>query len=239
MAKLNFGKKLIEVRTSKGLTQEEVAEKCNVSVRTIQRIESGIVKPRAYTIRKISNILEFDFFEISEQNCDEDNESLEVNKHSILWYIKDLFNLKTNTMRKLLILTAPLFIFLCLFGLNASCQQKELLAEIEGTWQLCGKDSLISTNVEGFGKSRIKVISKGTFTVTEMKVKDSTLFADFVGSYKIEKNIYIEKILYTNPALRNYKGITNSFEYEIKDDLLFLKGVNNIYDEIWKRVEFN
>ena len=36
-----LGKKNTELRIQKGLTQEELVERCNVTVRTIQRIESG------------------------------------------------------------------------------------------------------------------------------------------------------------------------------------------------------
>ena len=48
---LDFGKQLLKIRKARGLTQAEVAEKCNVTVRTIQRIESGAVNPRSSTIK--------------------------------------------------------------------------------------------------------------------------------------------------------------------------------------------
>ena len=51
MKKMSFREQLIEVRKSKGLTQTEVADLCNISLRTIQRIEAGKVTPRAYTIK--------------------------------------------------------------------------------------------------------------------------------------------------------------------------------------------
>lgn len=57
MGKQAFGKKLLEVRKAKGLTQEEVAEKCGITIRTIQRIESGLVEPRVYTIKIISETM--------------------------------------------------------------------------------------------------------------------------------------------------------------------------------------
>ena len=57
MEKQAFGKKLLEVRKAKGLTQEEVAEKCGITIRTIQRIESGLVEPRVYTIKIISETM--------------------------------------------------------------------------------------------------------------------------------------------------------------------------------------
>ena len=46
----NLGLKVAELRQQKGLTQEQLAERCEVSARTIQRIESGEVDPRAYTL---------------------------------------------------------------------------------------------------------------------------------------------------------------------------------------------
>ncbi|MBJ2175145.1 WG repeat-containing protein [Aureibaculum sp. A20] len=110
MDRLDFGKKLIRIRKAKGLTQAEVAEKCNITIRTIQRIESGTVKPRSSTIKIISEFLEVDFFENSIQNSDFKN-------HTVLWYLKDIFNLKTNTMKKISILSASLFI-LTFIGIN-------------------------------------------------------------------------------------------------------------------------
>jgi uncharacterized Tic20 family protein/DNA-binding XRE family transcriptional regulator len=57
----DLGLKVAELRQLKGLTQEELAERCEVSARTVQRIESGEVDPRAYTLRCLGRELEFDF----------------------------------------------------------------------------------------------------------------------------------------------------------------------------------
>jgi uncharacterized Tic20 family protein len=57
----DLGLKIIELRQQKRLTQEKLAEYCEVSTRTIQRIESGEVEPRSFTRNNLSNILEFDF----------------------------------------------------------------------------------------------------------------------------------------------------------------------------------
>lgn len=56
----DLGLKITELRQQKGLTQEKLAEYCDVSARTIQRIESGEVEPRSFTRNSLSNILEFD-----------------------------------------------------------------------------------------------------------------------------------------------------------------------------------
>jgi len=57
----DLGLKISELRQQKSLTQEKLAEYCEVSTRTIQRIESGDVEPRSFTLNSLSNILEFDF----------------------------------------------------------------------------------------------------------------------------------------------------------------------------------
>lgn len=57
MKQPDLGKKILELRKSKGLTQEELVEKCNINVRTIQRIEAGDVTPRSFTIKTILEVL--------------------------------------------------------------------------------------------------------------------------------------------------------------------------------------
>lgn len=48
------------IRKSKGMTQEELADKAAVTVRTIQRIESGESAPRDYTLKAIAAALDID-----------------------------------------------------------------------------------------------------------------------------------------------------------------------------------
>lgn len=66
----DLGLKVSELRQLKGLTQEQLAERCEISTRTIQRIESGEVDPRAYTLHCLSTVLEFEF---EEQDTSKEN----------------------------------------------------------------------------------------------------------------------------------------------------------------------
>jgi len=68
MKQPDIGQKVAELRQQKNMTQEKLAEYCEVSTRTIQRIESGEVEPRAYTRNSLSNILEFDFGQDNTEN---------------------------------------------------------------------------------------------------------------------------------------------------------------------------
>lgn len=72
MKQPELGKKISELRKDKGLTQEELVDKCNISVRTLQRIESGEVTPRSYTVKTILAALDYDLSKISD--IDDNNE---------------------------------------------------------------------------------------------------------------------------------------------------------------------
>ena len=67
-----LGRKILELRQEKGLTQEELVEQCNISVRTIQRIEAGEVVPRAYTIKTILSALDRDMDDLRVDSLFED-----------------------------------------------------------------------------------------------------------------------------------------------------------------------
>lgn len=68
MKQPDLGRKISELRKAKGLTQEELVEKCNVSVRTLQRIETGEVTPRSYTIKTILAALDYELNIIEEDD---------------------------------------------------------------------------------------------------------------------------------------------------------------------------
>lgn len=57
---MNFklSKKIKELRTMLGFSQEELANHSNLSLRTIQRIENGETEPRGDTLKRLANTLE-------------------------------------------------------------------------------------------------------------------------------------------------------------------------------------
>ncbi|ARN70308.1 hypothetical protein BST91_00875 [Nonlabens tegetincola] len=64
MKQPELGIYIAQLRKEKGLTQEELVERCNINVRTIQRIEAGEVSPRSYTIKNILEVLGKSFDEV-------------------------------------------------------------------------------------------------------------------------------------------------------------------------------
>ena len=57
-----------EIRKQKGLTQVELSDITNISVRTIQRIENDAVEPSLYSLKRISESLDFDFLKVKNRN---------------------------------------------------------------------------------------------------------------------------------------------------------------------------
>lgn len=113
MKQPQLGRKIAELRKAKGLTQEELVNVCNLSVRTLQRIESGDVSPRSYTQRIIFTALEYDIHgssvkvsSIIEKALSAIGSAIGIGVRGLL----DLFNLKTDTMKKLSILTLSLIL---------------------------------------------------------------------------------------------------------------------------------
>ena len=80
---MTTGELIKELRIKKGMTQEELADKTDISARTIQRIENGEVDPRAYTLHAIAAALDIEF-ELLNNNVDKDYNH-EREKESKLW----------------------------------------------------------------------------------------------------------------------------------------------------------
>lgn len=61
MKRSDIGKKVAGLRKQKGYSQDGLAYLCKMNVRSIQRIEAGQVQPRPYTLKVLSEVLDFKF----------------------------------------------------------------------------------------------------------------------------------------------------------------------------------
>src|ERR1035437_4976339 len=155
-----LGKRIAELRKAKGFTQEELVEKCNINVRTLQRIESGEVTPWSYTIRTIFTALDYNMYDSSNNQT---NRFATAGSILTKWlgqayrYFLDLFNLKTNTMKKLMILSTPVItaciVMLFVFSANTQAQARRVIRE------KLEKTSSNSTFVHWFNSGQIDSIS--------------------------------------------------------------------------------
>ena len=131
MKQPELGQKILELRKNKGLTQEELVEKCNINVRTLQRIESGEVNPRSFTVKIIFNALDYDM----------NNELLDQRPQILKYYKRTLDKLEKqnqnyNIMKNLrdffynYFLATGIVWFLCAFAIvifKLNFQAKEIL----------------------------------------------------------------------------------------------------------------
>ena len=96
---METGKLIKELRIKKGLTQEELADKTEVSARTIQRIENGEVDPRAYTLQMIAKALDVDYsLFVDETNDDKEIQEGNNNRWSGLLHLSGLLPLFFPTL---------------------------------------------------------------------------------------------------------------------------------------------
>lgn len=95
---MNLGEQIKTLRKSRNWTQAELAEKCGLTTRTIQRIESNEVQPSLYSKKRLQEILETDWEESTAKNP-------KVPKKSI-------FQKPQKSMKTILILSIPLLLSL-------------------------------------------------------------------------------------------------------------------------------
>lgn len=69
MQQPELGIKINELRKAHGWSQEDLALEANINVRSVQRIESGEVKPRLSTLKNLSDLLEYDLLEKESQEA--------------------------------------------------------------------------------------------------------------------------------------------------------------------------
>ena len=94
MSETNLSKKVKELRVRKGFSQEELAEKSGLSLRTIQRIENGETDPRGDSLQRLSAAFDVQPNDLIEWNTREDTSALEVlNLSSLAFLVFPLFGI--------------------------------------------------------------------------------------------------------------------------------------------------
>ena len=130
---MNIGVVIKEVRNQKGLTQLDLSEHANLSVRTIQRIENNEVEPTSYSLKSIGEILKIDLQEIRNENSmlytskilglhlndfkmnPEEKASLELRLEKIESHLSSIARMRSIQLRNRKILLISLGIILAAF----------------------------------------------------------------------------------------------------------------------------
>ncbi|MBU2649328.1 MAG: helix-turn-helix domain-containing protein [Bacteroidetes bacterium] len=217
-----LGQLIAKLRKAKGLTQEELVGRCKLSVRTLQRIESGEVMPRSFTLKTIFRELDYQEDETIVKHAaiySNDKRSVDPWLLSLLTFTKDLFNLKTKPMRKIAILSLPiaavclLLVFVChkTEAQNAGDVQQTIVEKNQNfvRWFNEGKiDSLLTVYRKdacliavGCGLATIGeyyAYQTTQFTFNELK----TLSVSVCDSIAVEKGAWIIKLNESGELLR-------------------------------------
>jgi len=203
MKQPELGRKIAELRKVKGLTQEELVSKCNITVRTLQRIESGVGSPRSYTIKILFTALDYNIYNFSQG--DSEKRAYTFFKDKVIQLYKcviDLFNLKTDTMKKVTILSIVcIAIGFCLFTLIPNGNAQGI------------KKNDFSKFLKSNGRGIIYMFPKGDLKYIS-NVKDT---ADYkVGKYLVQEyknkiflnNKFVGKVLEGDTVVLNKGKIT-------------------------------
>jgi len=197
----DLGKKIVELRKAKGLTQEELVEKCNLNVRTLQRIESGEVIPRSYTLKTIFTALDFNVYDslvITQNKFIKTGFMISIWLEQFYRYVIDLFNLKTNTMKKITILTIILSaIVFGIFAINTKSaaqnnenkKQKSIASASDKPAKALAFSYISCEECFGIGEQKTLVGRDVYFELNGVKAKFSLISLDkdtreFEGSFK-------------------------------------------------------
>lgn len=81
-----LAQKIVQIRKTRGYSQEELSNKANISLRTLQRIEKGESEPRGHTLRAIAEVLEVPVEELMDFTKKEDKGFLQLMSLSALSY---------------------------------------------------------------------------------------------------------------------------------------------------------
>lgn len=237
MKKPNFAQTLIDVRKSQGLTQEDVAQKCKINVRTIQRIESEIVKPRAFTIKVISETLGFEFFDSPDTN-----DGLTRSK---------TFTTKLGYQLIAIIVLVIIvsLISISTYKLNTNSRNQNIAEKnsIVGKWQLV--NALVDGNKDPFTRNtRIQEYkSNQTYDASFIDLNGELVIL-YMGKYYMVNDSTIVAIRCNQEGILN--NLASVYNVKVTNDTLHLYGYaiktfdgNNIasfyLDEYWTRVAEN
>ncbi len=217
MKQPELGKKIAELRKAKGLTQDELVEKCNINVRTLQRIETGEATPRSYTIKIIFAALDYNIYDSTKSLT---SRFIRIEGTISKWleqlykYVIDLFNLKTKTMKKITILSVPFFT-ICAF----------LLFSYNSNVKAQNRQAIISKFEKASSSSKfIRLFNSGQIDSLGMLYLDNAcIMPDFPSSIMGRENINDYNRQLFNQGFR-FTNIKSTFKV-VNDSIAVERGI--------------
>lgn len=110
-----------------------------------------------------------------------------------------------------------------------------LKEKLQGVWVLAGTPEKMEEPPKTGG--RLKFIGNGVWTLTQVDPQSGKEVYHHGGTYSLSDSEYAEKVEYANENTADLVGKTFKFSIKIDGDLLTQKGIDNSWNEVWKRLK--
>jgi len=107
-------------------------------------------------------------------------------------------------------------------------------ADLTGAWAFAGAPD--ATNTVAPNNNQLKFCAGGYWCDTYIDPKTHVVTGHHGGIYSLKDGKYVETCQYANPTTMPLIGNDAHFNLEIQGDALTLKGINNPWNEVWKRL---
>ena len=135
-------------------------------------------------------------------------------------------------MKKLsLILLSTLF-FSFAFSENTKVVKEKKENPIVGVWI----HTNLSEEIEADSFYEMKIITDNSVSVLQKSKDIPFMILLYQGTYELTDNTYIEFLTYKMGSTDN-AVMEASFSSYFKDGLWYIKGTNNAYDQVWKKIK--
>ncbi|MEA4975637.1 MAG: hypothetical protein VB046_07880 [Paludibacter sp.] len=123
--------------------------------------------------------------------------------------------------------------FILMVAGTSNAQTFSVNEKLVGRWELCTPEGKVMTNPN----VRQKVYTKNSYVVLEVDKTNNITFVDFIGTITAESgDKIVEQVIYPNAQIKNMLSKSFKFFYKIEGDYLYLKGMDNTFNEIWVRI---
>lgn len=110
--------------------------------------------------------------------------------------------------------------------------------DLTGTWMWCDNfGNPQSSEYNGMKTIRYKVMAESSMVWIEVDQNTNIAYMLYFGSYDVVKGKFIETSDYTSEGLEGDRGFVNHFDMSIKNGVWHVKGIDNSYDEVWKKTK--
>jgi hypothetical protein len=102
-----------------------------------------------------------------------------------------------------------------------------------GRWELCTPEGKPMETP----KVRQKIYTKKSYVVLEVDKESNTTYVDFIGKITPEgEDKMDETVVCTHSQLTSMLSRSFKFFYKVDGNRLYLKGIDNAFNEIWVRI---